>query len=160
MFGLFKKKNETIEIYSPLNGESRLLCEVDDAVFSQKMVGDGMAVLPSDGKLYAPVDGTLVQVFKTKHAYAITTSEGVEILIHCGLDTVELHGEGFTAFKKSGDPIRKGELLAEIDLDFLRAQGKDIVTPVVITNSDAFSFLIPTPQVLRAGEPLFGISKK
>lgn len=160
MFDFFKKKNKKIEIFSPMSGEAVNVETVDDAVFSGKMLGDGVAVIPSTGQVFAPVDGTLVKVFNTKHAYAISTDDGLELLIHCGIDTVELGGEGFISYKGSGDTIRKGELIAEMDLGSIAAKGKDTVTPVVVTNFQDFHRLIAKEGKIEAGELLFSLEKK
>ena len=92
------------------------LGEVPDPVFSQKIVGDGMAVIPSEGKLLSPVDGEIISVADTKHAYGLRTAEGLELLIHVGLETVHLNGECFQVFVKPGDKVKAGDLLAEVDL--------------------------------------------
>lgn len=165
MFERFKKKNNTTTspdsypIYAPLSGTAISLSEVTDPVFSQKMVGDGMAIIPTDGKVYAPVDGSLIQVFKTHHAYAIRTDYGAEILIHCGLDTVSLGGKGFTPHKKTGETVQKGELLVEMDLAFLTAQDKDLTTPIVITNMDNYQSIQGESTEIKVGELLFTLKK-
>lgn len=133
---LFKKAPNTMT--SPMHGRVVALTEVPDEVFSQKMVGDGFAVEPSSGKVYSPVNGEVVQLFPTKHAIGIIDEDGLEILIHVGIDTVELKGEGFTAFIDKGDKVKKGQLLLEVDLDFVKEQGKSIMTPVVFTNKNQY----------------------
>lgn len=160
MLSFLKKKTPLLEVFSPLQGEAIDVANVSDAVFSEKMLGDGVAILPSDGKIYAPVDGTLVKVFNTKHAYAINTESGLELLIHCGIDTVELGGQGFVSHKNSGDKVQKGELIAEMDLDYIASQGKDTVTPVVITNFHEFENLIGKRGKIEPGEQLFTVKKK
>lgn len=131
---VFKKKSKTVEFFSPLNGKVINISEVPDPVFSEKMMGDGFAVIPSDGKLVAPVKGKIVQVFPTKHAICMETAEGLEIIIHVGLDTVELNGAGFDVKVKADDNVEVGDLLVNIDIDFLKKNNKEVVTPVVITN--------------------------
>ncbi|BEP29073.1 PTS sugar transporter subunit IIA [Helicovermis profundi] len=135
MLGIFKKN---IVLISPIEGDIIELSKVDDEVFSKKMVGDGLAIKPSNGKVYAPISGKLIQVFSTKHAYSILSDQGVEILIHLGIDTVELNGQGFKNYKNSGDTIKKGDLIAEMDLDFIKSKGKSTVSPIVITNYDNY----------------------
>lgn len=134
MFGLFKKKS--LKIYPPMEGEIIDITEVSDAVFSQKMVGDGFAVKPSSGEVKSPVDGKILQIFPTNHAFGIATKEGVEILVHIGLDTVELNGEGFTRILEPGAKVKAGDVVIKVDLSALEKHGKQSVTPVVITNVD------------------------
>ncbi|MDT8716270.1 PTS transporter subunit EIIC [Clostridium sp. 19966] len=123
-----------IDIYSPLSGEIVGLEEVPDAVFSQKTLGDGFAVKPSGNEIYAPADGEISVIFPTKHAIALTTDNGLELLVHIGIDTVELNGEGFTAHVNQGDKVKQGDLLITIDSKFIEEKGKSLITPVVITN--------------------------
>ncbi|MBN2794259.1 MAG: PTS glucose transporter subunit IIA [Clostridia bacterium] len=133
---LFKKSGT--EFSPPMAGKVVSLDQVPDAVFSKKMVGDGFAVIPSEGKVYAPVNGKVVQLFPTKHAIAIIDESGLEMLIHVGIDTVELKGEGFVAHIEKGSEIKKGQLLLEVDLEFVQAQDKAIITPVVFTNQKQY----------------------
>ena len=120
------------KILSPMTGEAVGLGEVPDPVFSQKIVGDGMAVIPSEGKLLSPVDGEIVSVADTKHAYGLRTAEGMELLIHVGLETVHLNGECFQVFVKPGDKVKAGDLLAEVDLAYLKERGINPITPVLV----------------------------
>lgn len=120
------------KILSPMTGEAVELGEVPDPVFSQKNVGDGMAVIPSEGKLLSPVDGEIISVADTKHAYGLRTAEGLELLIHVGLETVHLNGECFQVFVKPGDKVKAGDLLAEVDLAYLKERGINPITPVLV----------------------------
>ena len=120
------------KILSPMTGEAVGLGEVPDPVFSQKIVGDGMAVIPSEGKLLSPVNGEIISVADTKHAYGLRTAEGLELLIHVGLETVHLNGECFQVFVKPGDKVKAGDLLAEVDLAYLKERGINPITPVLI----------------------------
>ena len=119
------------KILSPMTGEAVGFGEVPDPVFSQKIVGDGMAVIPSEGKLLSPVDGEIISVADTKHAYGLRTAEGLELLIHVGLETVHLNGECFQVFVKPGDKVKAGDLLAEVDLAYLKERGINPITPVL-----------------------------
>lgn len=121
---------------SPIDGEVVELSEVPDEVFSVKMLGDGFAVVPKGNKVYAPIDGEVTVLFPTKHAVAITTEGGLEVLVHIGVDTVNLNGEGFTAHVSQGDKVKKGDLLLTLDLDFLKEKAKSVVSPVIMTNMD------------------------
>ncbi len=148
MLNIFKKKkSEEIHIYAPIKGEAIQLDQVPDPVFAQKMVGDGVAINPAEGVVYSPVDGEIVQIFDTKHAIGINGPGGIEILIHVGLDTVNLKGEGFTAHVKSGDKVKRGQKLLEFDLEVIRAKAKGTVTPVLITNPDKFEITKSHGQV-------------
>ena len=120
------------KILSPMTGEAVGLGEVPDPVFSQKIVGDGMAVIPSEGKLLSPVDGEIISVADTKHAYGLRTAEGLELLIHVGLETVHLNGECFQVFVKPGDKVKAGDLRAEVDLAYLKERGINPITPVLV----------------------------
>lgn len=131
---LFKKGDSNTKIYAPVNGKVVPLEEVPDPVFSQKMMGDGIAIQPSEGNIYAPVDGEVVQLPDSKHAIGLRTKDGIEILIHIGLETVSLEGKGFTVHVATGDKVSKGQLLMECDLEYIRDNASSDVTPIVITN--------------------------
>lgn len=135
MFFNKKKKSETI--YTPIDGTLKGLEAVSDPVFSEKMMGDGFAITPSDGTLYAPINGTVSSVFPTKHAIGLTSKNGVDILIHIGIDTVELDGAPFEIFVKEGDNVTPTTKIATIDLPFLAAKEKENDVMVVFTNMDA-----------------------
>ncbi|MCC8015164.1 MAG: PTS glucose transporter subunit IIA [Eubacterium sp.] len=125
-------------VYLPMNGRVIDLKEVGDGVFSEGMLGQGAAVEPSDGKVYAPFDGEVTMVYDTKHALGLMSKGGVELLIHIGLDTVNLEGKCFNIKVKDGQKIKKGELMAIADLDGIKKAGYKTVTPVIVTNSDDF----------------------
>ena len=120
MFDFFKKKEKGIEIGSPVKGKTVAISNVSDPTFGEEILGKGVAIIPAEGRIYAPADGTIEMLFDTMHAVSMTTSEGVELLIHIGLDTVALKGEHFTAYKGNGDSVKKGELLIEADLDAVK----------------------------------------
>jgi len=132
-----EEQKEVVEgcIYAPLNGITIPLEKVPDDVFSQKILGEGIAILPSDGIVTAPVAGTVEVVAETKHAYAIKTEEGLELLIHIGLDTVNAGGKGFDAVVKPGDKVTVGSILCRVSDDFLNNPDKPLYTPVIIANS-------------------------
>lgn len=149
-----------IEIASPVKGTEIPLSEVKDEVFSKNIVGKGAAVIPSEGKVYSPVDGTVASVFDTKHAIGLVSEEGVEVLIHVGLDTVELGGQHFTAHVAQDDKVTKGQLLLEFDVDAIKAAGYDTVTPVVISNTDSYlDVLAADAGEINAGDMLITIVK-
>ncbi len=120
-----------------MSGEVVPLAEVPDQVFSQKMMGDGFAVMPTDGTVVSPVDGKIINVFPTKHAIGIQSAGGHEILIHVGIDTVKLNGQGFEALVKEGDEVKKGQPILRVDLDYVKQNAPSIVTPVIFTNLKA-----------------------
>jgi len=139
-------------IFAPMSGQMMALDQVPDEVFAGKVLGDGAAILPSDGRLCSPVDGVVSTVAETLHAYGFTSDDGLEILVHVGLDTVELKGEGFQCLVREGDRVKAGDPVAEIDLDRLSARGLSTITPVVITDGAADRQLIPSSGVVRAGQ--------
>lgn len=122
-------------IVSPVNGTPESLTKVNDQVFSAKLMGDGAAVIPSDGTIYSPVTGTVTIAYETKHAYGIKSDNGAEVLIHIGLDTVNLKGEHFESFVKQGQRVEKGDKLGSVDLDAVKKAGYDTTVMVVITNT-------------------------
>lgn len=136
MFGLFKKKSNFIELEAPLIGKLISIEEVPDEVFAGKMVGDGVAIEPVEGKVVSPVDGEIIQVFPTKHAIGIKSNNGIEILIHVGLETVSLEGKSFETHINVGDKVKKGQLILTFDLDYIKANAKSTISPIVITNMD------------------------
>ncbi|WPC16732.1 PTS beta-glucoside transporter subunit IIBCA [Pediococcus inopinatus] len=129
---------ETKKVYSPVKGEMINLESVSDDTFAQKMLGDGVAIIPEEGKIYAPFDGEIMTVFPTKHAIGLKSDTGIELLIHIGLDTVNLKGAPFTAHVKDNDQVKKGQLLMDVDLDAIKKAGYDITTPIIVTNTKDF----------------------
>jgi len=125
-----------IQISNPIQGEVTKLDEVPDEVFAGKMLGDGFAVRPFDNKVYAPVNGVIRLIFPTKHAVVIKTDEGIEILVHVGIDTVKLGGEGFEAHVQKGDTVKRGDLLLTFDQKLVEKKVKSLISPVIITNMD------------------------
>ncbi|SJZ94457.1 PTS system IIA component, Glc family (TC 4.A.1) [Selenihalanaerobacter shriftii] len=121
-------------IKSPLTGRIIDLEEVPDQVFANRVVGDGIAIEPTDNILYSPVEGEIKQLFPTMHAVGIETKEGLEVLLHIGINTVELDGEGFSKFVSQGDQIKEGTKLIEFDLDYIEKNATSTVTPILITN--------------------------
>ena len=126
------------KLYAPLNGKAVPITEVPDPTFAEGLLGNGIAIIPTDGKVYSPVDGKVETMFDTGHAVALTSSTGVEILIHVGLETVGLNGAPFTLHCKNGDAVKKGQLLFEADLDAIKAAGLPIITPVLVCNTDDY----------------------
>lgn len=154
MFGFFKHKKKDVkkdaaeassatgllplneqDFVMPIEGEIIPITEVEDPVFAEKMMGDGFAIVPANGSVVSPVDGEIMNVFPTKHAIGIKSKQGYEILIHVGLETVNLKGEGFTALVKEGDQISKGTEILTFDLDYIKKSAPSTVTPVIFTNA-------------------------
>lgn len=146
--------NKESIVYAPLNGEAKALLQVNDPTFSQGILGQGAAILPSEGRVYAPFDGNVLLVFETGHALCLKNDAGVELIIHVGLDTVTLKGKYFTPQVKAGDRVKKGDLLLEFDLEAIKAEGFDPITPVIVTNMDQFKQVTP---VLESGQSDKGI---
>ena len=153
-----KPGSKAAAVSAPVSGICIPLSEVNDAVFSQKILGDGAAIIPSEGKVYAPVNGTVSTVFDTKHAIGLLSEDGVELLIHIGIDTVNLEGKYFTAHVESGQKIRKGDLLVSFDQEMIQKVGYDTVTPVLITNTAEFhSIHTDASGNVKAGDVLLTV---
>lgn len=149
---------KTITLYSHMNGTAVKLEDVEDDVFSQKILGEGTAVEPSEGKLYAPCDGKIDSVFDTKHAVNMVSDDGVEILLHIGIDTVKLGGQYFEAHVSDGQEVKKGDLLISFDMDKIKAAGYKVTTPLIIGNTDDFASVEPVAQnSVSAGDMILKI---
>ncbi|HGZ6592285.1 TPA: glucose-specific PTS transporter subunit IIBC [Staphylococcus aureus] len=123
-------------VHAPLTGEVTPLSEVPDQVFSEKMMGDGIAIKPSQGEVRAPFNGKIQMIFPTKHAIGLVSDSGLELLIHIGLDTVKLNGEGFTLHVEEGQEVKQGDLLINFDLDYIRNHAKSDITPIIVTQGN------------------------
>lgn len=160
MFQLFKKKPGGMEIGAPVKGKAVPISTVNDPTFGEEILGKGVAIIPEEGKIYAPADGTIDLLFDTLHAVSMTTTDGVELLIHIGLETVALKGQHFTAHKATGDQVKKGDLLISVDLDALKALGIDVITPMVVCNTaDYQSVEAVTGQDVEPGATVLAITK-
>jgi len=135
---LFSKKSKRTEetIITPMSGKILPLEQVPDPVFSQKLMGDGVAIEPIEGAVVSPINGEVIQIFHTKHAIGIRSETGLELLIHIGLETVALNGKGFESHVKEGAKVKPGDLLITFDLEWIKENAASIITPIVITNSD------------------------
>lgn len=147
-------KTKVLSVFSPLNGKAVPLADVPDPVFSNKVLGDGCAVIPDDGKLYSPVNGEVSSVAETKHAYGFTSEDGLEILVHFGLETVGLKGEGFTPHVSVGDKVKVGDLIAEIDIDLIKEKGLNTITPVLVSDGADDLKMTVNEGAVKAGAPL------
>lgn len=148
-----------ITIVSPLVGKTIKLEDVEDEAFSSGILGKGIALMPEVGVLYAPADGTISAFFPTGHAIGMTTDKGAELLIHVGMDTVQLNGKGFTPLAAAGDRVKKGQKLLEFDMDLIKAAGYSLVTPVLVTNADEIGEVFPAEagKQIQAGDGLIGV---
>lgn len=144
MFGSFKKlfggeEKEEKVIVSPVSGKAVPMSQVSDTTFSQEILGKGTAVIPSEGRIVAPANGQVTMVFDTLHALSVLTDSGAELIIHIGLDTVQLKGQYFKAHVQAGAKVEKGDLLLTFDMDKIKEAGYDIITPVIVCNTPEFS---------------------
>ena len=149
-----KMSEKNITIVSPANGTAVTLEQVPDAVFADKILGDGMAVIPSDGKFVSPIDGEVASVADSLHAIGFQTEDGLDVLIHIGLDTVKLNGEGFQVFVNVGDKVKKGDLVAEVDLEVLANNGLNPITPVIVCDGLDDRELLYTEGKTEAGKTI------
>lgn len=151
---------EMLTLCAPLMGEAVPLKKVNDPTFAEEIMGKGMAIIPSVGKLVSPVKGTVTMVFDTKHAIAVTSEDGVEILMHIGLDTVKLGGKYFTAHVAAGDQVEVGTPIVDFDIEGIKSEGYDIITPVLITNTDDFKNVIAVDdRSVKLGDEIIKVAK-
>ena len=161
MFNFLKKKAAAHILASPCNGNAVKMTEVNDPTFSAEMLGKGAAVVPADGKIVSPCDGTITMLFNTLHAVGITSADGIEVLLHVGIDTVNLKGNGFTAHVKQGDMVKRGDLLLTADLDVIKAAGYDPTVMMVVTNTGDFASVESSaPCTAVAGNDLVTVKEK
>src|SRR5699024_5438325 len=147
-------------ITCPLTGDVKNLSSISDSAFSSGALGKGVAINPTEGRLISPVSGTVSALFGTHHAIGIKTEHGAELLVHIGMDTVQLDGEHFKAHVSQGDQIEEGQLLIEFDIESIRKAGYEIITPVVITNSDQYNILETVEEGnIEIGKPIITLEK-
>ena len=138
--GLFQKLfgKATDDLYAPMAGKAVAITQVPDPTFAEGMLGNGIAIEPTEGKVYAPCDATVDMMFPTGHAVSLVADCGAEILIHVGLETVSLEGKPFTIHAANGDKVKKGQLMIEVDLKAVEAAGLKTITPMVVCNTDNY----------------------
>jgi sugar PTS system EIIA component len=136
-------KDNPNALVAPVSGKAIPLSEVPDPVFAEKMAGDGMAIIAAGDTVVAPADGELTLIFKTKHAFAMTLDNGLELLVHIGLETVSLEGEGFEQLAQQGTRVKAGTPIMKIDTELIKSKGLSLATPVLITNVDAVKSMTP-----------------
>lgn len=142
---LFKKPK--LDVYAPISGKLKDITEVPDPVFNQKMVGDGVAIEPANGEIVSPIDGEIVQIPDSKHAIGLKDKNGIEILIHIGLETVSLNGHGFTSKVVEGDTVKVGDPLMVMDLSFVQEHAEGTITPVLIPDSNKHGYEIKKEDI-------------
>ncbi|MFD2615461.1 PTS sugar transporter subunit IIA [Paenibacillus gansuensis] len=152
---LFKSKSNTVntvEVAAPLTGEAVELGRVPDEAFAQKLMGDGFAIEPSEGRLVAPFDGKVAHLIETHHAIVVEHASGLQLLLHIGVNTVKLKGEGFTAKVSNDETVTAGQTLIEFDPDFIRNAGYPVITPVIVANGEIVESLSASFKPVTAGE--------
>lgn len=153
-------KGDGTVLLSPIQGEAVSISKVSDPTFGEEILGKGIAIIPQVGKVYAPADGTIEIMFDTKHAVSMTTDDGVEVLIHIGLDTVSLKGEHFTSHVRAGKKVNAGDLLVEFDVEAIKKAGFDVITPIVICNTNDYSSIRTFENSsVSVGDKILEISK-
>lgn len=164
--GLFQKlfgqdgKGSAIQVFAPVAGQVVPITQVSDPTFGEEILGKGVAIKPTEGKVFAPCDATVDLMFDTGHAVSLVSDSGIEILIHVGLDTVALKGQHYTIHAHNGDKVKKGDLLIEFDPEAIAAAGYDTITPVVICNSGDFAAIqTHTGQTAAPGDLILELTK-
>ena len=160
--GFFKKffGKQTDCLYAPVAGEAVPISQVSDPTIGEEILGKGIAIRPTEGKVLAPCDGKVDMMFDTGHAVTLVADFGAEVLIHVGLDTVNLKGKHYTIHAHAGDTVKKGQLLIEFDMEAIRAEGYDVITPMVICNSTDFpTFQTHVGQTVTNGDVVIELAK-
>ena len=153
-----KPLKNKISIMSPINGEAVPLSSVNDLTFAEEIMGKGIAIIPTEGKVVSPINGTVEMVFNTKHAIGLKSDDGAEILIHIGLDTVKLEGEHFNVFVKNGDRVNVGDKLVEFDKDAIKNKGYDVITPIIVTNTmDYLEVMASNVESVKQGDEIITV---
>ena len=156
MFGFLKRKLR--EVKAPVDGEIVAIESVNDEVFSKKLVGDGVAIIPVTNIFTAPIDGTISKIFSTNHAYSIKSEKDLEVMVHIGLDTVDLNGAGFERLAKEGDKVKAGDEIIRVDLDALREHAKDIITPIIISDESDVKEIDKNLNIVKSGDVIMEVS--
>ncbi|MCG6839980.1 PTS glucose transporter subunit IIA [Fusobacterium nucleatum] len=162
LFDIFKKKEKTVvTIYSPMNGKVIELKEVPDEAFAQKMVGDGCAIEPDKGIICSPIDGQLMNIFPTNHAIIFETIDGLEMIVHFGIDTVKLDGKGFQKLREPG-PIKIGDEIVKYDLDDIKDGVPSTRSPIIINNMEKVEKIevLSLGKIVKIGEPIMKVTLK
>jgi PTS system glucose-specific IIA component len=156
MFGFLKRKVR--DVYAPVDGQVVALESVDDEVFSQKMVGDGVAIMPVTNAFTAPIEGIVTKIFSTNHAYSIKSNKDLEVMVHIGLETVALDGKGFTRVANEGDSVKVGDVIIEADLAYIKEHAKDIITPIIITDESDVKEIEKKYAIVKEGDKIMEVN--
>ncbi len=156
MFGFLKRKVR--DVYAPVDGQIVTLESVNDEVFSQKMVGDGVAVIPVSNTFTAPIDGVVSKIFSTNHAYSIKSDKDLEVMVHIGLETVALNGKGFTRIASEGDEVKAGDVIIEVDLVYIKEHAKDTITPIIVTDKSDAKEVIKKYMIVKSGDKIMEVN--
>ena len=158
---MFEKNAKTISLKAVEDGRTIPMDEVNDQTFAQELLGPGIAIVPSNGTVVSPINGTIATVMDTKHAVCIQGEDGLELIVHAGLDTVELNGKYYQTYKEIGDQVKAGDVLLEFDLEEITKAGYDVTTPIVITNLGDYKITkCLTGQQVKAGEEGIQLTKQ
>ena len=158
---MFEKNAKTISLKAVEDGRTIPMDEVNDQTFAQELLGPGIAIVPSNGTVVSPINGTIATVMDTKHAVCIQGEDGLELIVHAGLDTVELNGKYYQTYKEIGDQVKAGDVLLEFDLEEITKAGYDVTTPIVITNLGDYKITkCMTGQQVKAGQEVIQITKQ
>lgn len=158
---MFEKNAKTISLKAVEDGRTIPMDEVNDQTFAQELLGPGIAIVPSNGTVVSPINGTIATVMDTKHAVCIQGEDGLELIVHAGLDTVELNGKYYQTYKEIGDQVKAGDVLLEFDLEEITKAGYDVTTPIVITNLGDYKITkCLTGQQVKAGEEVIRLTKQ
>ena len=158
---MFEKNAKTISLKAVEDGRTIPMDEVNDQTFAQELLGPGIAIVPSNGTVVSPINGTIATVMDTKHAVCIQGEDGLELIVHAGLDTVELNGKYYQTYKEIGDQVKAGDVLLEFDLEEITKSGYDVTTPIVITNLGDYKITkCLTGQQVKAGEEVIQLTKQ
>lgn len=158
---MFEKNAKTISLKAVEDGRTIPMDEVNDQTFAQELLGPGIAIVPSNGTVVSPINGTIATVMGTKHAVCIQGEDGLELIVHAGLDTVELNGKYYQTYKEIGDQVKAGDVLLEFDLEEITKAGYDVTTPIVITNLGDYKITkCLTGQQVKAGEEVIQLTKQ
>lgn len=159
MFKIFSGKSKECTIYSPVEGTCISLGNVKDKMFAEKLLGDGVAFQFKGNRIYAPCDGTIVMIAATKHAIGFKCKNDTEVLLHIGLDTVNLEGKGFKVLINQGDTVKVGDLIVEVDIELMNKNGVDLTTPMIITNTNDFELTKMEESKVKIGDRIL-VSKR
>ena len=158
---MFEKNAKTISLKAVEDGRTIPMDEVNDQTFAQELLGPGIAIIPSNGTVVSPINGTIATVMDTKHAVCIQGEDGLELIVHAGLDTVELNGKYYQTYKEIGDQVKAGDVLLEFDLEEITKAGYDVTTPIVITNLGDYKITkCLTGQQVKAGKEVIQLTKQ